>query len=154
MVIWLGLAFSFRVPPHRWLLPFCYWRPRAHTSPSTERPCFQGMLSLLQKSMREGWEHRKVLKTQDIDYSEYPQICPGGSRVIITQPGVELISMQSLKSALLCLALQLLLNNFLLYPLTLFFHLILCPISSQKFIETAASYNPPLLSPQVKRLCL
>lgn len=30
--------------------------------------------------MREGLEHRKMLKTQDTDYRENPQICPGGSK--------------------------------------------------------------------------
>lgn len=36
-------------------------------------------VSLLQKNVREGLEHRKASKSQDMKYMEKPPTCPGGS---------------------------------------------------------------------------
>lgn len=82
--------------------------------------------------MREGWSLEKLqnLKTWNMLRNlkhALEDLC-----VITTRPWVEMVSMLHLKSPFLSLALEMLLINFPLYPLSLLFHLIPCPIFHPK----------------------
>lgn len=58
-----------------------YWRFKSQSTHKSfhRNATFPEKISLLQKNMREGLEHRKASKPQDMKYIHKPQICPGGS---------------------------------------------------------------------------
>lgn len=85
-----------------------------------------------QKNMREGWSLEKLQNLKTWNMLRNLKHALENLCVITTRPWVEMVSMLHLKSPFLSLALEMLLINFPLYPLSLLFHLISCPIFHPK----------------------